>query len=268
MSGLKIYETAFIWLFLAVLYITTIIAKIISAPVGFLGVLVTVAFIVYHGSRFYGVKNMMLFILITFGISWSLESLSIATGFPFGNYHYTGGGLIGEVPWIIMPAYLGTGYLSWTTAHILSGKFTPKIQGKQIVLLPFLGSFVMVMWDIVMDPILSTVQGEWIWEDGGFYFGVPLTNYFGWFLTVFLIYLVFAIFISQQTGKQYSTKVNSRLYWLSIPLMYLGIGLQFLLAPFFAVILPSIYWSMFLITIFTMLFVSLVATLRVCEEFG
>ena len=167
-----------------------------------------------------------------------------------------------------MPAYLGTGYLSWTTAHILSGKFTPKIQGKQIVLLPFLGSFVMVMWDIVMDPILSTVQGEWIWEDGGFYFGVPLTNYFGWFLTVFLIYLVFAIFISQQTGKQYSTKVNSRLYWLSIPLMYLGIGLQFLLAPFFAVILPSIYWSMFLITIFTMLFVSLVATLRVCEEFG
>ncbi len=268
MSNLKIYETVFIWLLIAGLYITTIIAKIISAPVGFLGVIITVVFVVFHGSRFYGVKNMIFFILVTFGISWCLESLSIATGFPFGNYHYTGGGMIGEVPWIIMPAYLGTGYLSWTMAHILSSRYTPKIDGKQMVLLPCLGAFVMVMWDLVMDPILSTIQGEWVWEDGGFYFGVPLTNYFGWFLTVFLIYLTFAFFISRQTGKQYSIQVDSKLFWLSIPLMYFGISLQFLLAPFFAVILPSIYWSMFLITIFTMLFVSLIAILRVSEEFG
>jgi uncharacterized membrane protein len=267
LANLKIYESAFIWLFIAILYITTIIAKVISAPVGFLAVLVTVTFVVLHGSKFYGVKNMIFFILVTFGISWSLESLSIATGFPFGNYHYTGGGMIGEVPWIIMPAYLGTGYLSWIMAHLLSGKYTPKIDGKQLLLLPILGAFVMVMWDLVMDPILSTVQGEWVWEDSGFYFGVPLTNYFGWFLTVFLIYMVFAIFTSRQTGKQYSIRVDSRLFWFSIPLMYLGISLQFLLAPFFAVTDLGIYWSMFLITIFTMVFVSMIAMMRVHEEF-
>jgi len=268
MSKLNRYESILTFSIVAILYIATIVAKILSAPVGFLGVLVTVAFVLFHGTKLYGIKNIIFFIIVTFGISWCLESLSIAIGFPFGNYHYTGGGMIGEVPWIIMPAYLGTGYLSWTTAHILSGKFVPKIDGKQIVLIPFVGAFVMVMWDLVMDPILSTVQGEWVWEDGGLYFGVPLTNYFGWFLTVFLIYLIFAVFISHQSGKQYSARVDSKLFWLSVPLMYLGIGLQFLLAPFFAVTNPDIYWSMFLVTIFTMVFVSMIAIMRVNEEFS
>jgi uncharacterized membrane protein len=264
---LKGYESAFICLMVATLYILTVIAKVLSAPVGFLGVIVTVIFVVIHGYKFYGAKNIMFFILVIFAVSWCLESLSILIGFPFGNYHYTGTGMIGEVPWIIMPAYLGTGYLSWILSHILSGKLTPKIEGKQMVVIPFVAAFVMVMWDVVMDPILSTVQGEWVWEDGGYYFGVPLTNYFGWFLTVFLIYLIFAVFLSRQTGKQYSTRVGSKLFWVSIPLMYLGIGLQFLLAPFFAVTDPYIYWSMFLITIVTMVFVSMIAMMRVYEEF-
>jgi putative membrane protein len=166
-----------------------------------------------------------------------------------------------------MPAYLGTGYLSWIIANILSGNFTPKIEGKQTVLIPLVGAFVMVMWDLVMDPILSTVQGEWVWEDGGLYFGVPLTNFFGWFLTVFLIYLVFAIFLSRQSEKRHSSRVDNRLFWLSVPLMYLGIGLQFLLASFFAVTNPEIYWSMFLLVIFTMVFVSVIALMRVYQEF-
>ncbi|MBN2230992.1 MAG: carotenoid biosynthesis protein [Candidatus Thorarchaeota archaeon] len=267
MSKLNKIEASLIILIIAILYITTVIAKVISAPVGFLGVLVTVLFVLLHGSKFYGPKNLIVFIIITFTISWTLESLSIAIGFPFGNYYYTGLGKIGEVPWIIMPAYLGTGYLSWSIAHILVGKFTPEIQGKQIGLIPFVAAFVMVMWDLVMDPILSTIQGEWVWEDGGFYFGVPLTNYFGWFFTIFLIYFIFAFFLSKNADESLSTKVDSKFFWHSIPLMYLGISFQFLLAPFFATTFPMIYWSMLLITIFTMVFVSLISILRVQEEF-
>jgi uncharacterized membrane protein len=261
------YESILFILIIAALYLITIAAKVISAPVGFLGVIVTVVFVLGHGAKFYGIRNIVFFIVVTFGISWCLESLSIAIGFPFGNYHYTGPGKIGEVPWIIMPAYLGTGYLSWIIAHILSGKFTPKIEGKQAVLIPLIGAFVMVMWDLVMDPILSTAQGEWVWEDGGLYFGVPLMNFFGWFLTVFLIYLVFVLFLSRQNEKRDSSRADSKLFWLAAPLMYLGIGLQFLLAPFFAVTNPEIYWSMFLMTIFTMIFVGMIALVRVNEEF-
>ena len=35
-----------------------------------------------------------------------------------------------------------------------------------------------------MDPYQSTIAGDWIWEEGGPYFGIPLHNYVGWFVTV------------------------------------------------------------------------------------
>jgi len=264
---MKALDKALFVILVVVLYATTIVAKVLSIPVGFFGVLITTFFVVFHGARLYGWRNILFFVAITFLFSWCLESLSIATGFPFGNYHYTGLGKIGEVPWIIMPGYLSMGYLSWLIAHILTSQFDSKIKGSKILLIPIVASFVMVMWDVVMDPIMSTIQGEWVWEDGGFYFGVPLTNFFGWYITIFLIYFVFAIFISRQDMQNKSPILRSRLYWLVIPLMYLGMALQYLLAPFFTTISQNIYWSLFLVTIYTMVFVSIISVQRVFEEF-
>jgi uncharacterized membrane protein len=260
-------EKGVLWFLVLGLYATTIIGKLLAAPIGIFSVMITSAFVVAHGARFYGWKNILVFIGITFLFSWCLESLSIATGFPFGNYHYTGAWKIGEVPWIIMPAYLSTGYLSWLIAHILTGHFDSEIGGRRVLLLPFIASFVMVMWDVVMDPIMSTIQNEWVWEDGGFYFGVPLTNYVGWYLTIFLIFFVFALFISRQKQNMTSPIHGSRTYWLVVPLLYLGIALQYLLAPFFATSSLDIYWSLFLVTIYTMVFISIISILRVAEEF-
>ena len=248
------------------LYVISIVAKVLSAPVGFYGVLIVTAFVFIHGARLYGWKNILVFVAITFLFSWCLESLSIATGFPFGNYYYTGLGKIGEVPWIIMPGYLSMGYLSWLIAHILTSHFDSKIEGSKVLLLPFIASFVMVTWDVIMDPIMSTIQGEWVWPSGGFYFGVPLTNFFGWFLTIFVIYLVFAFFISRQKTMIKSPNIDSRLFWMIIPIMYLGMALQYLLAPFFATANYDIYWSSFLIAIYTMVFVSIISIQRVFHE--
>ena len=263
---MKIPEKILFLILVVAMYVTMIVAKVLTAPVGFYGVLIVTAFVVIHGVRLYSWKNMLVFVSITFLFSWCLESLSIATGFPFGNYYYTGSGKIGEVPWVIMPGYLSMGYLSWLIAHILTGHFDTKIEGSHILLIPVIASFVMVMWDVVMDPIMSTIQGEWVWPSGGLYFGVPLTNFFGWYLTIFLIYLVFAFFLSRQNVKFKSPNIGSRTYWLVIPLMYLGMALQYLLAPFFTTTNLEIFWSLFLVTIYTMVFVSMIAILRVVEE--
>jgi len=48
----------------------------------------------------------------------------------------------------------------------------------------------MVAWDLGMDPTSSTIRHLWIWEQGGGYFGVPLTNYLGWFFTVYVFFQV------------------------------------------------------------------------------
>jgi putative membrane protein len=96
MSKSNRYESILFISIITALYLITIVAKVISAPVGFLGVVVTVVFMLLHGTKFYGIRNIVFFIVVTFGISWCLESLSIAIGFPFGNYHYTGAGKIGK----------------------------------------------------------------------------------------------------------------------------------------------------------------------------
>jgi uncharacterized membrane protein len=55
-----------------------------------------------------------------------------------------------------------------------------------------------------MDPMM--VHGQhWIWENGGLYFGIPLQNFFGWWLTAFLVYLSFSIldrYISQDGQRR------------------------------------------------------------------
>ena len=45
-----------------------------------------------------------------------------------------------------------------------------------------------------MDAIWSTLDRAWIWRDGGRFFGVPLSNFVGWYFTAFLFYLAFAIY--------------------------------------------------------------------------
>ena len=55
----------------------------------------------------------------------------------------------------------------------------------------------MVMWDLTVDPISSTLQGLWVWTTPGAYFGVPISNFFGWFLVVYLFFQIFALYISR-----------------------------------------------------------------------
>ena len=80
-----------------------------------------VGFALLHGARRYGWRAIGVFVVAGLLISNILENLSIQTGFPFGLYHYTGGGKIFQVPWFIGPAYLATGYLAWVVATVLLG---------------------------------------------------------------------------------------------------------------------------------------------------
>ncbi len=141
---------------------------------------------------------MIIFFLITWVVSNFLESLSIFTGFPFGNYHYDmPGPRLAEVPLIIMPSYFAMGYVSYMLAHVLTGQYSKKLQGIQTFLVPFIGAFIMVMWDVVMDPPAATINKQWIWEEGGTYFNIPISNFIGWFFTVYLFMQIFSIFISK-----------------------------------------------------------------------
>ncbi len=227
------------------------------------------AFVLIHGVRRYGWDNMFVFFGITFLISWTTETASIATGFPFGNYHYTDllGFKIGAVPLTIMPAYFVAGYLTWTMGTIFLGNLGTGIEKRNIFLVPFVASFLMVMWDFCFDPISSTIHGAWIWEDGGPYHGVPISNFAGWYLTVFLIFQVFALYLYRFSRND--RFVQSKGYWYLVPVMFLGVAVEYLLGPFTQTSNLGIYWSLFLGAMLTMVFasiLSLVFVSRIGEE--
>jgi uncharacterized membrane protein len=214
-------------------------------------------FVLLHGSRRYGWDDLFVFFTITFLLSWSAEAASIAVGFPFGEYHYTEllGPKIGPVPMAIMPAYFAAGYLAWTMATVFLGNLGTGIERRNLVLVPVLSSFIMVMWDFCLDPIRSTIEGAWIWEEGGAYHGVPISNYLGWYLTVFVIFQVFALYLFKFAVNE--RVEQSKTYWYLAPVMYFGLALGFLLNPFFQTANLDIYWSVFLGCVLTMVFASM-----------
>ncbi len=229
------------------------------------------AFVLFYGAKRFGWRKLLIFFGMTSAISWSMESLSIATGFPFGHYRYSDqlGPKLGTVPLIVMPAYFANGFLAWTISHIFLGNLGPGILKRNTFAVPTIAAFVMVMWDFCIDPVTSTIDGDWIWRDGGHYFGVPIKNYFGWFLTVFLIYLAFTYYLRWRESKDATVDRHAvrlpKSYWFLAPVMFVGTAIPGLIHPFSNEIekYSDIYWSMFLATVMTMVFVSLLAMILV-----
>ncbi|MDQ6879004.1 MAG: carotenoid biosynthesis protein [Candidatus Dormibacteraeota bacterium] len=82
------------------------------------------------------------------------------------------------------------------------------------------------MWDLTFDSRASTIQHEWIWEQGGGYFGVPLTNYLGWFFTVYVFLQLFALFVRFRPARNEAARTfPGSYYYAQAVLMYAVIGL-------------------------------------------
>lgn len=221
---------------------------------------------VFHGTERYGKKNILIFFLITWAVSFSFENLSIATGFPFGFYHYSPSLGLLTVPLIIIFAYFAIGYLSWVLSHILTGQYSKKLEGKQIFIVPFIAAFIMVMWDLSVDPISSTLQGLWVWTYPGAYFGVPISNFFGWFLVVYLFFQIFALYLSKydSVNTKIVSKLSNESYWIEATAVYGITGLGTILSIFYQY--NDITVSMALITVFTMIFVAILALINVLNN--
>jgi uncharacterized membrane protein len=160
-------------------------------------VLPPAVFAIIHGSRIYRPRGIFIFTTLCLGIAALSESVSLRTGFPFGHYEFTelmGPKLFG-LPILLALAYVGMGYLSWIVASAILKYQDRPLSGKGLVLLPLLASFTMVAWDFSMDPVWANIDQAWIWRDGGPYYGVPVSNFLGWYLTVYIFYQLFALYL-------------------------------------------------------------------------
>lgn len=256
------------WFFIALIFVLTIIANVIS--LGELNItlesIVTLMIFVItwlHGTERYGLKNMLVFLVITWIVSNAFEASSIYMGFPFGNYYYTlPGPRILEVPLIIMPSYFGMGYLAWTLSLVLNGHYSKRLQGRQVFLIPFIASFIMVMWDVVMDPMEANVYKSWIWKDGGNYFDIPMSNFFGWFFVVYVFMQAFAVFISRYDNVK-NKKTFDKPFWFEAVAVFGVQGLSYILKSLAGSENMDLCSSMGLICFFTMIFVTIISAISI-----
>ena len=198
-----------------------------------LTLLAALIFVLAHGYIALGRRNIIAFILITVVISFTSEVIGVATGLVFGAYHYTdllGPKLLG-VPPMVQIGYLAIGYASVMMGRIILSLPRP-VTGRAVLAASLAGAFIMVSWDVAMDPYQSTVMGDWIWRDGGGYFGVPLHNYAGWFGTVFIFMLVYLVFASRYAERPQEDLIQNRTAFWSLPVFYYALtALGIILVP-------------------------------------
>lgn len=185
--------------------------KLPSLSIVILHVVPPAVFALIHGAQRYGWRGILTFTAFCLGVGALSESLSLRIGFPFGHYYFTDvmGPKIFDLPLLLVLAYLGMGYLAWTLALLITGP--------RIILLPLVAAFAMLAWDLSMEPAWATVDRAWIWKQGGPYFGVPLTNFFGWFLTAYVFYQLFALYCRARPNI---TKIQVKSYWQIAILFY------------------------------------------------
>jgi uncharacterized membrane protein len=139
------------------------------------------------GARDLGLRHTLLFGAIVWPIAWVAEFSSTRVGIPFGLYHYTGLTrgqelYIADVPFFDALSFTFLAYAAFCLARrVLAWRPVPF--GATAVL----AGFLMMMLDVVIDP--AAVRGErWFlghlfyYPEGGAYFGVPLSNFAGWWL--------------------------------------------------------------------------------------
>ncbi len=237
---------------------------------------------VIHGSMRYGIKGVLVFLALCLGGGFAVENFSVAAGPPFGKYHYTNAlrmPMIGYVPLDVGVLYFAMGYHAWVIGNILLDKADTRLDQRfNLIALPVVAAFVMAMWGVVVDPASSTIQNVWIWHNSGGYFGVPLINFIGWWVVVYVFFQGFALSLatcSKRTPIQTAGQDTS--YWLPPVVLYLlvaaGALVMCLVSPntLHADALgyvwrsQDIYETAAIISIFTMGFTGILAVLRLFQ---
>jgi putative membrane protein len=235
-----------------------------------------------HGSMRYGLNGVLVFLALCLGGGFAVENFSVAAGPPFGQYHYTNAlrmPMIGHVPLDVGVLYFAMGYHAWVIGNILLDKADTRLDQRfNLIALPVVAAFVMAMWGVVVDPASSTIQNVWIWHSSGGYFGVPLINFIGWWVVVYVFFQAFAFSLATcSTLTPIEANGQGPSYWLPPVVLYLlvaaGALVMYLLSPNtehpdalgYVWRSNDIYETGAIISIFTMGFAGILAVLRLFQ---
>lgn len=153
-----------------------------------------------------GLGRTLAFLVLGYLVAWLTELSSIHTGFPFGLYIYIPATVdrelwVAGVPFMDSLSYVFLAYASFTLALLAlsrgrwqEGRFS--LENEETLWSSWrttvLGASLMMTLDVVIDPValrgyrwfLGQIYG---YPQPGVYFGVPLSNFAGWFLVALVM---------------------------------------------------------------------------------
>ena len=202
-----------------------------------------------------GLKRALLFGVAGYLIAWLSEFSSIHNCFPYGPYYYLDG-TRGKEIWVLgVPlmdsiSYVFLAYASYSLALFISsplrrsrGMLLYVFETKKIrdsIQVRILGALLFVYLDIIIDPV--ALRGDrWFlgriysYPEQGVYFGVPLSNFLGWFAVGFSMIYVLQRIDRYLQGKGATDLIGYKYPWRFLigPVLYFGVLVFNLSVTFF-----------------------------------
>ncbi|MGQ9921409.1 MAG: carotenoid biosynthesis protein [Desulfobacca sp.] len=156
-----------------------------------------VCYLVLAG-RHLGWRRTLVYLVAGYCLAWASELSAIHTGFPYGLYFYIPATVNEElwllgVPMMDSLSYVFLTYASYSLATLLLAGWRARLGtahrtwGSGPVATVVLAAFLFMLLDVVIDPLalrgyrwfLGQIYG---YPEYGSYFGIPLSNFGGWFL--------------------------------------------------------------------------------------
>ncbi len=190
----------------------------------------------YH----WGWKRTLKFLALGYFIAWVSEASSIRNGFPYGYYQYRYENMPGEIFLYGVPiwdslSYVFLNFAGWMSALFFRSRWNPttplpELQKSFRTIL--LGAVLTMIIDVVIDPV-ANLGAKWFLGDiyyyphGGWYFGVPLSNFAGWFLVSLAILGIFRLTDKLEgIPKRMNSVVLGLLLYLGVYFFNLGITIS------------------------------------------
>lgn len=194
-----------------------------------------IAFLILAWRR-WGWRKTILWLASGYLIAWLSEYSSIHNGFPYGHYRYVyenmpGDLMVAGVPFFDSLSYPFLAFAAFATGSFLMSpkRLADQWRGRKAITLVLLGAFLTMILDVIVDPV-ATMGEEWFlgkihyYLSPGWYFGVPLTNFGGWFLVAFAI-IGFNV-VTWHAFPTWFKQKHAQIKWPTLePMFYLSIGL-------------------------------------------
>ncbi|CAD2075191.1 carotenoid biosynthesis protein [Phocicoccus pinnipedialis] len=205
---------------------------IVVAPMALVGLVITTV----HAATMLGWKPALRMIVVGMIIAYGIEEIGVHTGLVYGRYYFTPlmGPKLDVIPIAIVFFWVSLTYIAWVVTNLLiDGSPTPKRHTHSLIIFrATVGALVVTTFDLIADPF-AVANGLWVWLDGGAYFGVPIHNYFGWFIVAFVSYIVHGYQLRRENIPAFEfASVGMRRLSIAPLLMYGLSGLAFMFLNF------------------------------------